>query len=108
MAERAANAASSNGYDANLVKEFVDRRQRIQDEQDALGEDVKELFKEAKQKGLPVQALRKLIAENRSREKDKSKYDDLHDQVDALRHALGEFGNTPLGQATLAKAEATA
>lgn len=109
MAEKAKQATEarpgmSNGYDPNLVKEFIDRRERIQDDQDALASDVKELFKEAKDKGLPVKALRKLLAERRAKEKQGSAYNDLMDQVDGLKAALGDFGNTDLGKAALAAA----
>ena len=109
----------SNGYDQTTVKRFVSEIERC-DEQirsikaenaarcKGVMENKKDIYDAARNAGLPKSALRAVIAvremERRVKEARAKLEDDGQDSFDMIRHALGDFGDLPLGAAALNKA----
>jgi uncharacterized protein (UPF0335 family) len=51
----------SNGINVNHLKSFVERIERLDAEKDAIGEDIKEVYQEAKSSGFDPKVMRKVI-----------------------------------------------
>jgi len=64
-----ANAASAR------LKSIVERVERLTDEKQAITDDIKEVFGEAKSDGHDIKALRKVIAERKKDPADKAEQD---------------------------------
>lgn len=107
----------TNGIDIAAATEYVERIENLNDEiasakgeymniAKARREDIGHVLTEAKDEhGIPKKALKAIIKQRELESKIKAlvDMDDMDDQAafEQLREALGEFGNTPLGQAAL-------
>lgn len=60
---------NSKGFTVGQLRGFVERVERLAEEKKAIGEDMKEVFAEAKANGFDTKTIRKVIAE-RKKEKD--------------------------------------
>lgn len=76
----------SNAVDAEHLKAFVERVERIREEQKELSNDVADIYKEAKGVGVDVRALREVI---RLRSKDPTELREHQDMVRLYLEALG-------------------
>lgn len=94
-------AAGHNHATDERLASIVARIEKLREEKDAISEDIKEVYTEAKSAGYPIAALRALIAE---RAKDQAKAEELAADLDMLRAALGAISDLPLGQAALGRA----
>lgn len=65
------NRVNVAGVDSDALRNIVDRVERVQCEIDELKDDQKEIFEEAKSKGLNVKIVRKVIRERRKRDEDR-------------------------------------
>lgn len=117
----AKDAKPSNGFDGKKLKGFVDRIANRKDEiKSVMGtamrecksirEDIKEIYSEAKDAGVPVAALK---AEVKLRELDAEKEKVVAgleaedaDSLEMIREALGDYASLPLGRAAVDAAEA--
>lgn len=115
----AQTAAPTNGFDGNLLNSYLDRIDNVEEEiasimgkamaeAKSLRGDIKEIYGEAKDKGIPVKALK---TEHRLRSLDRQKSeivegldDEDRDSLEAIQAALGDFASLPLGGAALARA----
>lgn len=70
------------------IKAYVERVERLQDERSVIGEDIKDIFAEAKGKGYPVGAMRKAIA-RRKRDREEVREEDT--MIEIIEEALGIF-----------------
>ena len=52
---------ASNGVDSKKLTAFLDRIERLKEEQKAIGDDVKDIFQEAKGEGFDVKIMRKVL-----------------------------------------------
>ncbi|QRG06119.1 DUF2312 domain-containing protein [Xanthobacter dioxanivorans] len=73
---------------AGLVKSFVDRILRLKEEQDAIGDDVKDVYAEAKSQGLDKTALGKVVAKIRANQKNPDKYAETEALVELYMNAV--------------------
>lgn len=73
----------------NILKSIVARIERLKDEQDALRDDIRDVYAEAKSQGLDKTALGTLISIRRKRAKDKTKFDEQDALVQTYMAALG-------------------
>lgn len=112
----------SNGIDPTIAKRFVGDIERHLDAllsergiYMAKCKDIRGLIKETKDRaadaGISRKSLNTLLKERDLRKKMEALYDgedgeELEEQVDLLKHALGELGDLPLGKAAVEKAEA--
>lgn len=83
------------------LRSFVERIEKIEAEKDELAEDVRGIYKEAKNGGYDVPALRAVI---RRRKQDVDKAQLLEDTIETYRAALGDLDGTPLGRAAIERA----
>lgn len=75
-----------NGIAANQLRQFVERIERLEEEKKALGEDIKEVYSEAKGRGFDTTILRKVIA---LRKKDQDEVSEEEALMDVYLRALG-------------------
>ena len=79
------------------LKSFIERIERLEDEKRALGEDIKEVYAEAKGTGFEPKIMRQLI---RIRKMDKDEHDEQESLLDLYKRAIGMLPDTgPSAQA---------
>lgn len=74
------------GIAGERLKSFIDRIERLEEEKKALGQDIKEVYAEAKGTGFDTKIIRKIVAE---RKRDKDDLDEEQTLLDVYRRALG-------------------
>ena len=67
------------------LKSFIDRIERLEDEKRVLGEDVKEVYSEAKGRGFEPKIMRQII---KIRRMDKEEHDEQETLLDLYKRAL--------------------
>jgi uncharacterized protein (UPF0335 family) len=67
------------------LKSFIERIERLEDEKRALGEDIKEVYAEAKGSGFDPKIMRQII---RIRRMDKEEHDEQETLLDLYKGAL--------------------
>ena len=67
------------------LKSFIERIERLEDEKRALGEDVKEVYAEAKGSGFEPKIMRQII---KIRRMDKEEHDEQETLLDLYKRAL--------------------
>ena len=67
------------------LKSFIDRIERLEDEKRVLGEDVKEVYAEAKGRGFEPKIMRQII---KIRRMDKEEHDEQETLLDLYKRAL--------------------
>jgi uncharacterized protein (UPF0335 family) len=82
--------------DGATLREFIVRIERLNEEKAAIGDDIKDVYGEVKSVGFDPKIVRKIIALRRV---DKNKRDEEAEILDLYLSALGDFMDTPLGQA---------
>jgi uncharacterized protein (UPF0335 family) len=89
-----------NSLDPQL-KSFVERIESLSLEKQAIADDVKEVYSEAKAKGYDLPTIRNII---KLRKMEVEKRRAFLDLLDRYQHALGMLGDTPLGRAASERA----
>jgi len=74
------------GVAADHLRSYIERIERLEEEKKAIGDDIKEIFAEAKGTGFDVKAMRAII---RFRKMDKADYQEQQYMIDLYKHALG-------------------
>ena len=92
----AAGAASPPGEEGILpdvggiagaqLKSFIERIERLEEEKRALGEDIKEVYAEAKGTGFEPKIMRQIL---KIRKMDKDEHDEQESLLDVYKRALG-------------------
>ena len=109
----------SNGYNGAELRNFLGQISGFDDELASLKGDymvrcrgprsrIKDVMAQARESGVNMTAFRELLADQRYARARMARIDALEDDdafaFDRLLEALGEFGDTPLGAAALARA----
>jgi uncharacterized protein (UPF0335 family) len=68
------------------LKSLIERIERLEDEKRALGEDIKEVYAEAKGTGFEPKIMRQII---KIRKMDKDEHDEQESLLDVYKRALG-------------------
>ena len=68
------------------LKSLIERIERLEDEKRALGEDIKEIYAEAKGNGFDTKIMRQII---KIRKMDKDEHDEQESLLDLYKRALG-------------------
>ena len=89
---------SVNTDTAKRLLSIIQRVERLEEERKALGEDVKDIFKEAKSAGYDVPTIRLLI---KRRAEDAAKREEREALLETYLAALGQLSDTPLGNAAM-------
>ena len=76
------------------LRQYIERIERIEDERKGLGDDIKDIYLEAKATGFDPKIMRKLIA---IRKKPKTERDEEEALIETYLAALGMAG-TPMGE----------
>ena len=86
--DRQANAPDSDvgGIAADRLRSIVDRIERLEQERKALGDDIKDIYSEAKSAGFDVKVLRQII---RLRKQEAAEVEEQETLLDLYRRALG-------------------
>lgn len=87
-----------NGVNADLLRAFIERVEKLEEEKRALAEDIKDIYAEAKGVGYDAKIIRKIVAMRRM---DRDKRREEEELLDIYLSALGEFVDTPLGAAAI-------
>ena len=74
------------GVAGERLKSFIERIERLEEERRALGEDIKEVYAEAKGTGFEPKIMRQLI---KIRKMDKDEHDEQESLLDLYKRALG-------------------
>jgi uncharacterized protein (UPF0335 family) len=91
--------APEHGDNARL-KSIVDRVERLETERKGLGDDIKDVFKEAKSVGYEIPVLKQVLKLRKMEASDRQERETL---IDLYMQELGMLATTPLGQAEIAK-----
>ncbi len=76
----------TGGIAADRLRSIVDRIERLEEERKALGNDIKDIYGEAKASGFDVKALRALIS---LRKKEPAEIEEQDSLLQLYRRALG-------------------
>lgn len=87
-----------NAATAKRLLSIIERIERLEEERKALGEDVKDIYKEAKSAGFDAPTIRLLV---KRRAEDEAKRAEREALLETYLAALGQLADTPLGQAAL-------
>lgn len=71
---------------ADRLKSFVERIEKLTEEKDALGSDIRDIYSEAKGVGYDVKTMRKIVALRKMNAADRAEQETL---LDVYKHALG-------------------
>ncbi len=74
---------SVGGVAAAQLRAYVKRLERLQEEQDSIGQDKKEVYAEAKSAGFDKKTLKKVVARRRQESSDRDEQDALLDLYEA-------------------------
>jgi uncharacterized protein (UPF0335 family) len=74
------------GIAGDRLKSFIERIERLEEERKTLGDDIKEVYAEAKGTGFDTKIMRQLI---RIRKMDKDDLDEQETLLDVYKRALG-------------------
>ncbi len=77
---------ATGGIAADRLRSIVDRIERLEEERKALGNDIKDIYAEAKSAGFDVKVLRQLI---RIRKQEPAEVEEIETLLDVYRRALG-------------------
>ncbi len=86
-------AESSNGVAAGQLRSLLERIERLEEEKKAIGDDIKDVYGEAKSSGFDTKVLRQVV---KIRKQDQA---ERQEQKALLDLYLGALGMTPLEQA---------
>jgi uncharacterized protein (UPF0335 family) len=78
--------ADVGGIAGDRLKSFIERIERLEEERRALGNDIKEVYAEAKGNGFDTKIMRQVI---RLRRMDKDDLDEQDALIDVYKRALG-------------------
>lgn len=76
---------TTGGISQDVLRSFVERIERIEEEKRGLAEDIKNIYSEAKSSGFDGKALREIVRKRRLEDSDRQEQEAL---VDLYAHAL--------------------
>lgn len=101
MGHNVTGGAGTGGVSADRLRSIVERIERLENERRAIGEDIKDIYTEAKSAGYVPKVLRNLIAERRRAAGEVTEEQML---LETYKRALGMLADLPLGQAAMERA----
>jgi len=96
MSEKIGHNSSVNAVAAKRLLSIIERIEALDAERKNLGDDVKDIYKEAKSAGFDAPTIRLLI---KHRAEDDAKRQEREALLETYLAALGQLADTPLGQA---------
>lgn len=89
------------GIAGDQLRSFIERIERLESEKKQLGEDIKDVYNEAKTNHFDVPTMKKIV---RERKMDKDDLDEAAAMLELYRKALGMWEDTELGEYAFADA----
>lgn len=86
--------ADVGGVAGDRLRAFIERIERLEEEKKALGDDIREVYSEAKGSGFDVKIMREVVKLRKMDASDRSEREEL---LSVYCRALG-FEHTPLGR----------
>lgn len=93
------------GVNGGHLRSFIERLERLEEDKKAVGEDIKQVYAEAKSIGFETKIIRHLIRERKIDEQKRRERDDL---IDIYKNALGMLADTPLGESAIERFDGAA
>ena len=84
--DKKAKKAKVGGIAGDHLKSFIERIERLEEEKKALGDDIKDVYGEAKANGFETKIIRKIIA---LRKMDKDELDEQEALLETYMRAIG-------------------
>ncbi len=81
-----AGAGHNSGFARDVLKSFIERIERMEEEKATLAADIREIYSEAKGTGFDTRIMRKVVA---LRKMDKGDLQEMDALLDLYRDALG-------------------
>lgn len=100
MSENIGHNSSVNSQTAKRLLSIIERIEALETERKNLGEDVKDIYKEAKSAGFDAPTIRLII---KHRAEDEAKREEREALLQTYLNALGQLADTPLGKAAVSK-----
>lgn len=91
---------TKSGFAAGHLKSLIERIERLEEEKKALGDDIKEVYAEAKGQGFDTKIMREVVRLRKLDSADRQERDAL---IDLYLSALGMLKDTPLGRAAVSR-----
>ena len=85
-AEKSGDDAKVGGIAVDRLRSLIERIERLEEERKALGNDIKDIYGEAKSAGFDVKVLRTII---RLRKQEPAEIEEQETLLDVYRRALG-------------------
>jgi uncharacterized protein (UPF0335 family) len=95
--------SATTRFAVDQLKSIIERIERLEEEKKALGEDIKDVYAEAKGNGFDVKALRTIV---RMRKQDANERAEAETILETYMQALGMLADLPLGKAAIERATA--
>jgi uncharacterized protein (UPF0335 family) len=80
------NAEAIGGIAAEALRNYIDRIEKLEEEKKALGEDIKQVYSEAKATGFDTKILRKIVSLRRVEDNERKEQEEL---LDLYKRAVG-------------------
>jgi uncharacterized protein (UPF0335 family) len=93
--------ADVGGIAEDQLRSFIERIEKLEAEKKQLGDDIKEIYLEARGSHFDVPIMKKIVRERRM---DKDDLDEQQNLLELYRKALGMWKDTPLGEYAFADA----
>lgn len=77
---------NTGGIAADRLRSIIDRVERLEEERKALGNDIKDIFAEAKSAGFDVKVIKQIL---RIRKQEPAEVEEQETLLDVYRRALG-------------------
>ncbi len=84
--------ADAHGVARDQLRAFVERIERLEEEKKTVGDDIKDVYGEAKSSGFDTKILKKLIAIRKMDENERMEEDLI---LDTYLHAMGMIDSPP-------------
>ena len=78
--------AKAGGVAGDHLKSFIERIERLEEEKKALGDDIRDVYSEAKASGFDAKVMRQIV---KIRKMDKDDLDEQESLLDIYKRALG-------------------
>jgi uncharacterized protein (UPF0335 family) len=88
----------TNGVDADRLRAFIGRIERLEEEKAALAADIRDVYAELKGAGYCPKTTRQVIKLRKIEADDRREQEEL---LDLYKHALGMLADLPLGEAAI-------
>jgi uncharacterized protein (UPF0335 family) len=77
---------AKHGFAKERLRSFLERVERVEEEKKALGDDIKEIYAEAKGEGFDTKTMRQVV---RLRKMDRADFQEAEAQLDLYLSAVG-------------------